>query len=236
MSGHDARARWASRGRSIAVTAGLALAPALSADAQTCLGNAGFASHRVRIHTSVDRTSDATRALGWLMTGSGATFGGAAAGIRFHDRLNETSLQLAGLAGMQLVPLLAHVHACPIAMVSVGVGPRSIGGGDFNASSQSAAIGLSAGTDVWHVHQAGVVLTSALAVEWARVALEGGAERQVRSDTRALLSAGAGIVFAQRVSIVPRVTLPIGTSDRATRFSLSVGVGLGRRMERRHDG
>lgn len=211
---------------SLVIAACLALAPAAVAGAQTCLGSADFSAHRVRLQLSADHAPGATTGLASAIAGSSAAFGGAAAGVRLHDRLRETSLRLGGLAGLQRSRVLGRVHPCPVISVELGIGPQSIGGSDFDASSQSVALGLAFGAPITSSNRLRIIVTSALAVEWARLALDGGPEDQVRTDVRGLASLGLGLVFGGRVSLTPRVTLPFATSDAATRLDLAIGVGF----------
>ena len=194
--------------------------------AQTCLGNASFSHSSFKLYGNVDFESTKTHFGGGAMVGASHPFllGGITVTSLDHG---GSSFGVVGLGGYQVeVGSSKPVAVCPLLSASVSSGPNDADSGGDDVSGRSFGFGAGIGVELGSGTKVKFVPTGSLQVVHARVKLKG-VTTQTLSDTYELLTMGAGIVLSGRITLLPHLIIPIGsTAGGDTQFGMSVSIGL----------
>ena len=231
----------------------IALLAALVPDplpAQACTAFPSLRDRPVRIAGSAVTHRYAT-ALGFSVAAGKDVFATLAAGRTRDGELDATTLDI-GLEGGADIPLgsARRDYFCPLAALSLALGPNEFLLADENRRSIEAALGLGLAWIPVKARRLAVILAGGFRVARITVTHIPGAasraytESRSRSDVYWLFSLGAGFVLGDVLTIRPGVTVPFGLAERAlsdldvTPFGreeqelslgLAVGVSFGRR-------
>lgn len=225
----------------VVLAAGLSIAGAGAAGAQTCLGYAPFANGPARVNGDLilgDRILDAngnTYGAGIAVGGSQApVFGGATVSGTRLDGLDGTARNL-GVSGGFRIPLVSHpgTELCPIGefvhtwgpafpVTSNGI-PAGVGHSLSNAVSLGGAMGHP------FVANPSVTLVPFADVRWVHVSARGWSpiDTSTAYDSYGSVTLGAGIMFSKTVTLRPAVAIPIAANDASSVFLISIGFSLG---------
>ena len=227
----------------VAFAAGLSMAGAGAAGAQTCLGYAPFANGPARVNGDLilgDRILDAhgnTYGAGIAFGGAQPpVFGGATISGTRIDGLDGTARNL-GVSGGFRIPLVSQpgTELCPIGefvhtwgpdftvMTASGI-PVGVGHSLSNAVSLGGAMGHP------FVANPSVTLVPFADVRWVHFSARGWSpiDTDTASDSYGSLTLGTGIMFSKTVTLRPAVAIPIAANDASSVFLISIGFSLGK--------
>jgi hypothetical protein len=219
--------RLSTRGRLATAAASLALL-SLAAEplqAQRCLGFPGFANQPMRL-TGTLGTGDNVTTLGAdLAFGQSAgAFGSVGVGVADYDGNSDddSALLLSGTIGTQ-IPLGATATAtsgaqvCPFATLDYRVGP----GDDVNGLGIRGGAAL--GTSVTMAPSVRLAPFGAVSIGYVRAS----AGNFDDSEVGGIIDLGAGVIFNDKFTIRPAVSIPVGFDGSDSSFGVSVGFNFG---------
>ena len=201
--------------------------------AQTCLGNASFDTHPVRLGGSLGSTNDVT-SLG-LDVNFGqrqGAFGGVGVGLtQFdEDEIEEDATTISGSLGYQ-IPLgttrsSRGPQVCPIGVVGYTIGP-DIGNVDTRILTLQGGFAL--GAPVTLAPAVRLTPFGALSLLHQRLSIsdDDNDDEMNESQSGGILNLGAGLIFNDRFTIRPSLDIPIGFDNSDTGFSLTLGLSFG---------
>jgi hypothetical protein len=208
------------------------LLPASSAFAQTCLGNATFDVHPVRIGGSVSSGNDVTD-LG-LNVNFGqrqGAFGGVGVGLsQFDDDVSsEDATTITGSLGYQVplgtTPRRGGPQVCPIGVVGYTIGPDV---GNIDTRVLTLQGGFAIGAPVTLTPAVRLSPFGALSLVHQRLSISDEDDNEFDdSESGGLLNIGAGLIFNDRFTIRPSIDIPLGFDGSDTGFTLSLGLSFG---------
>jgi hypothetical protein len=157
-------------------------------------------------------------------------YGGVHLANNDYDFVNESGLAIGVGGGYQTRPAKQGFQICPVAAMTIGLGPDNIGGSNTDMStfqfSAGALIGLVA-------HRSGnmqIIPTGGLSVVNSKVTISApGGSNAEDSETFFALDLGAGLVFNSVWTIRPMLSLPMGADNREESVSLGVSYNFGKR-------
>ena len=202
-----------------------------SADAQTCMGLAPFASGRIQVGAGAEFGNDAQAFTGALSVGSRAgAFGGVSISRASYDDPDGNATLLAGQLGWQL-PLgtEGRVQLCPVGGVAYSFGPNDIESSGTDASAWLASFGLQLGISAGTDPNFQIVPTVGAALAYLKSSFEGGFIEFDFDETFGLLNLGLGLIMNSRVSVLPVIEVPVGLEDSDPVFGIAVTVNFGPR-------
>ena len=203
--------------RVMLVVIGLAAIPA-AIQAQVCTGQAPWSSGPVKLGGGLEIGDGYTDFFGGVGFGrDGGLFAGA--GLGLTDYAGGSQIFLSGGLGKEL-DLSGPVELCPVAAVTLGLP-------DNDYTYQTVVGGLAAGYPVPNNSEnVDVVVTGSLQLGFLRQN-----EPPFGSDTDFLgiLDGGVGVIFTNRISLLPRVRVYFGggSSDAALLIGANVAVRSG---------
>ena len=213
--------------------AAAALLPAARLEAQSCLGNASFDVHPVRLGGSIGSSNDVTT-LG-LDVNFGqreGTFGGVGIGLtQFDDDgIDEDATTISGSLGYQ-IPLgttrsSRGPQVCPIGAVGYTLGPDV---GNVDTRILTLQGGFALGAPVTLTPAVRLTPFGALSLLHQRLSISDDDNDQDfdESESGGIFNLGAGLIFNDRFTIRPSVDIPIGFDNSDTGFSLTLGLSFG---------
>jgi hypothetical protein len=223
------------------------LAPA-SLRAQVCAGFPSLRDTRFRVAASAASYTYAT-ALGVSLTAGKKVFGTLGAGVTRDGELHATTYDF-GLEGGTDIAIGAErrLFLCPVAALSVSLGPYDFLLRPEDHRSVSGAVGLGLAGVAVRTHRLTVLPAGGLrAVRLRATRTYTSPEETIgwtESDTYVLFSLGVGLVVNEALTIRPGVTLPFrlagrgneyaaavpfGREEREVSLGISVGINFGRR-------
>jgi hypothetical protein len=212
--------------------AAAALLPLAQLDAQTCLGNASFDVHPVRLGGFLGSTNDvSTLGLDVNFGQREGAFGGVGVGLtQFDDDdLDEDATTISGSLGYQ-IPLgttrRSGPQVCPIGVVGYTIGPDV---GNVDTRILTLQGGFSLGAPVTLTPSVRLTPFGALSLLHQRLSLsdDGSDDEFNESESGGILNLGAGLIFNDRFTIRPSLDIPIGFDESDTGFSLTLGLSFG---------
>jgi hypothetical protein len=223
------------------------LAPA-SLRAQVCAGFPSLRDTRFRVAASAASYTYAT-ALGVSLTAGKKVFGTLGAGVTRDGELHATTYDLSLEGGTDIaIGAERRLFLCPVAALSVSLGPYDFLLRPEDYRSVSATLGLGLAAVAVRTHRLTVLPAASLrAVRLRATRTYTSPEETIgwtESDTYVLFSLGVGLVFNEVLTIRPGVTVPFdlvppgapypiavpfGREEREVSLGISVGINLGRR-------
>jgi hypothetical protein len=208
----------------LALGTALVLLFATAAEAQLCTGNPSYTSNPYQVGLNAAFTDGAHGVSGDFGAGGEAFFASAGVGvINFRD-LDETATQVSATAGAELGQFRT-VFICPIASVSVGIGPDI---GDIDVSTFSVAGGGSVGVIASQTDSLMIVPSFGLAAVYNRFTAEIRGDDVSESDSSGRASIGVGFIFNQHVGISPALIVPFSAGNDDPIFEIRLSFGFGR--------
>ena len=198
------------------------------ASAQICFGDPSFSAGRVQLSGSADFGQDAQSFGAGITLGSPTAFGGISVGAISYDDLDGSTLVLGAGVGYQVpIATSGRVQLCPWLAGGLGFGPNDIEDTGIDASVRDVVFGVAVGGQLGPDAQVVVIPTASLGFAYSSFKLDGPGGELEDSDTYALASLGAGLVFNSTFSIRPSVTIPFGLEDSDPTFGVSIAIHLG---------
>jgi hypothetical protein len=194
--------------------------------AQVCVGQAPWSSGAMKVGGSLEFGDGVTDILGGLGFGKDKSMfvhleGGVVTG---HS---DTGLLLGGGVGWELrKPLTDKLELCPVVNAQASFDY-------FETNQQRILGGVAVGYPLPMEGNVGVTLTGAFQLGFAHLSTDIGSCSTPGvdcsdSDFVGELNAGAGIIFNNRISLVPALVIPIN-SGGDVRFRIGVSVAVGKK-------
>jgi len=217
--------------RTLVVSMALFAVVTAPAAAQTCLGLASHSAGQMQVGGNAQFTD--------IYNSYGASFGyGQPAGIfakanlgrTSYDGLDGSATDLGAQVGYQLtVGRVAQMQVCPVASLSLGMGPNDIDGGGTDLSSQQGNIGFAVGKVMSSSPSMQVVPNAGLGLAYRKDKLDDGTNPALEtSETYGLASIGVGLIFNSNIAVRPSVSIPLGSDfSNDPTFGLAVAYSFG---------
>ncbi len=219
----------------LSIIAAFSLIAALPAHAQLCAGTASYTTGRMQVGGQFLSNDDySSYGVGLNVGNARGLYGGVHLANNDYDFVDESGLAIGVGGGYQLRPAKQGFQICPVAAMTIGLGPDNIGGSNTDMStfqfSAGALIGLVA-------HRSGnmqIIPTGGLSVVNSKVTISApGGDPLEDSETFFALDLGAGLVFNSVWTIRPMLSLPMGADNREESVSLGVSYNFGKRAAAR---
>jgi len=197
-----------------------------AAYAQLCVGQASWTAGGVKVGGELQLGSGVTDILGSLAFGKErGFFAGLGGGIESGG--GDTGFLLTGMLGTELKsPLAGRLELCPVAGVVLGFGHHDISYQDFLGG---VSLGLPVGINSQSV---AVVLTGAFQLGYEHISNNDTCEAlgiDCTGDVFGVLDAGVGLIFNERISVVPQLRIPVGTPGSEVAFRVRVNLAVGKK-------
>ncbi|MEO8089846.1 MAG: hypothetical protein ABI703_06090 [Gemmatimonadales bacterium] len=200
------------------------------AAAQTCLGLPSHSAGQMQVAGNASFTD--------LYNSYGGSFGyGQPAGVFAKANLGTTSYDVIGSGvdlgaqvGYQLtVGRVAQAQVCPVASLSLGMGPKDIDAGGTDLSSRQGSIGFAVGKLMGANPRMKIVPNAGLGLAYRKQKLDDGTNPAVEaSETYGLASLGVGLIFNSNIAVRPSVSIPLGSdASNDPTFGLTVAYNFG---------
>ena len=204
-----------------------ALGVASPVAAQVCLGAPSFDDAPYQARADVDLANGSQQLLGSISAGQAAgLFGGIHGGVANYHDLNATARIIGGSVGSDVRIGGGPLRICPLVSINDGFGPNTAG---LTINQLALSFGGRVGVIVSDTAIARLIPTLGLSMiqERAHVRAAGG---QARTATEAIgdLDVGLGVVFHDRVSVIPGVEIPVDAAGARDVFTVVVAVNFGR--------
>ena len=216
--------------RTLLLSLALSLMIGTRATAQTCVGMPSFANGQMQFAGGGTFADGADGFAGTFGYGAPkGLYGKAGIGTTSYDGLNGSSFDF-GVAGGYSIPLEMKrtAEVCPIASLTLGSGPKNIGGAGIDMSSRTFAFGASLGALVNKSSQVQILPNGAFQFTNTRSTIYNGTISTSGSESYGLLTLGTGFVFHSRFSVNPSISIPMGLNGASTSFGLGGAINFGR--------
>jgi hypothetical protein len=224
--------------------------PVAGLRAQVCAGFPSLRGTRYRVAASAANYTYATALRASFTTGK-TVFGTLGAGWTRDAELDASAFSISLQAGADIADRSGRVFLCPVADVSVSLGPYNFALERYDYRYVDRSIGLGLAAVAVRSPRFSLLLTGALRAArvtvtawptgWQRAS---GSVAWTQGDDYWLASFGAGFVFGEKVTIRPEVTVPFGLAppdapnsfavpfgreNREVSLGISVGINFGAR-------
>ena len=208
------------------LVASLALVAAVSAPAaaQTCLGLASHSAGQMQVSGNASITDLANTFGGTFGYGlPSGVFGKASVATTSYDAVDGSAIDLGAQAGYQMS--VGKASICPVASLSLGMGPKDIDTTGSDLSSRQGTIGLAVGTSMAASPRMQIVPAASLGLAYRSQKTTGSPSA---SETYGQAALGVGLVFNSNITVRPSVSIPLGSDlSNDPTFGLSVGMNFG---------
>jgi hypothetical protein len=217
--------------RTLVVSMALIAVVNAPAAAQACLGLPSHANGQMQVAGNASFT-DLYNSFG-ASIGYGqprGIFGNAQLGTTSFDNLDGSQIDLGVQGGYQLtVGKAAQAQVCPVASLSLGMGPKDIGGTGVDASGTNGTLGLAVGKVMGGNPRMKVVPNGSLGLAYRKQKLDDGTNPALEaSETYGLASVGVGLIFNSNIAVRPSVSIPLGSDfSNDPTFGLTVAYNFG---------
>jgi hypothetical protein len=194
--------------------------------AQVCVGQAPWSSGSMKVGGALEFGDGTTFITGTVGIGKDkGMFGSAEAGVATGH--GDTGFLVGAGLGLELKrPVTDKLQLCPVGKVRASFGY-------FDTSEQLLVAGIAAGYPLNTQGNVGVTLTGALQLGFDHFSIDAdvcdiqGVDCS-STDFVGELDAGAGIIFNNRISVVPALVIPIN-SGGDVRFRIGMNVAIGKK-------
>jgi hypothetical protein len=213
------------------VTGTLLLCTAPHLYAQMCQGRPHFSTAPMNIGASVTTGNDETTIAGNWNFGSAMYFGGFGLGLTSFDDFDGSSTSAMGEFGLHMRPsTIGYLELCPLVRGSIGLGPEDVPAGntrlDFTRYAMQAGVGIGGMMSVARGIVAIPFGDFMLAYEREHAESRNG-ETASHTDTGGLLGIGFRLSFANRFTIGPKLTIPLGIENSDPMWGLGFSLAVG---------
>jgi len=217
--------------RTLVVSMALFAVANAPAAAQTCLGLPSHANGQMQVSGNAAFTD--------LSNSYGASFGyGQAAGVfgkaslarTSYDGFDGSAMDLGAQVGYQLsVGRVAQAQVCPVASLTLGMGPKDIDAGGTDLSSRQGTLGFSVGKVMSTSPKMQIVPNAGLGLAYRKDKLDDGTNPALESsETYGLASLGVGLIFNSNIAVRPSVSIPLGSDlNNDPTFGVTVAYNFG---------
>ena len=201
------------------------LAYGAPAVAQTCLGRASFEVAPYQVSGGAAFTDGANGFEAGFAGGNPSVFAGATLGRTNYTEIDESSTDVGGFAGGGPALRGGSLQLCGLGGIAYRAGPSV---GALETHSVSFAFGAALGIVAIETATYSVVPAFGGGVTIVRLTARIGDEDETESETFGTVDFGVGFIFNRRVSVTPRIAIPVGGDSNDPVFGFSVAVNFGR--------
>jgi hypothetical protein len=217
--------------RTLVVSMALIAVVNAPAAAQACLGLSSHANGQMQAAGNASFT-DLSNSFG-ASIGYGqraGVFANALIGTTSYDGLDGSQIDLGVQGGYQLtIGGTSQIQACPVASLSLGMGPKDIGGTDTDASGTNGTLGFAIGKVMGANPKMKIIPNGSLGLAYRKQKLDDGTNPALEnSETYGLATVGVGLVFNSNIAVRPSVSIPMGSDfSNDPTFGLTVAYQFG---------
>jgi len=197
------------------------------AAAQTCLGLPSHSNGQMQVTGNASFT-DLSNSFGTSF-GYGqprGIFGNAQLGTTSFDGVDGSAIDLGAQAGYQLT--VSQAQVCPVASLSLGMGPKDIDGAGTDMSSRQGTIGFAVGKVMGSNPRMRIVPNAGLGLAYRKLKLDDGTASVEASETYGQASVGVGLIFNSHIAVRPSISIPLGSDlSNDPTFGLTVAYNFG---------
>ena len=197
------------------------------AAAQTCLGLPSHSNGQMQVTgnaTFTDLSNSFGTSIGYGKTAG--IFGNAQLGTTSYDGLDGSAIDLGAQAGYQLT--VSQAQVCPVASLSLGMGPNDVDGAGTDLSSRQGTIGFAVGKVMGSNPKMKLVPNAGLGLAYRQQKLDDGTSSVEASETYGQASVGLGLIFNSHIAVRPSISIPLGSDfSNDPSFGLTVAYNFG---------
>jgi hypothetical protein len=213
------------------------VAGATTAGAQNCLGIASFSRGPIRVDGGIGTGNDATTLSAGLSAGApqGPFASIAVNRISVDSDGEDNSVTGFGIQGgweLNLQPAAARstpprFSVCPVVSFAQYKESDSFEGEEIEGTVRSITGGVSVGTSIASSTSIGLLPFATLSIVRQSASFEGFGLDESVSETGGALDLGLGLVFGQRFTVRPAVSIPMGFEGADAQFGVSLHYNFG---------
>ena len=213
--------------RTLVVALALVAVVNAPAAAQTCLGLPSHSNGQMQVSGNASFTDLSNSfGAGFGYGQPGGIFGSANLGTTSYDGFNGSAIDLGAQAGYQLT--VSQAQVCPVASLSLGMGPKDIDGAGTDVSSRQGTIGFAIGKVMGANPRMKFVPNAGLGLAYRKQKLDDGTLATEFSETYGQASVGLGLIFNSHIAVRPSISIPLGSdASNDPTFGLSVAYSFG---------
>jgi hypothetical protein len=197
------------------------------AAAQTCLGLPSHSNGQMQVTgnaTFTDLSNSFGTSIGYGQPAG--IFGNAQLGMTSYDGLDGSAIDLGAQAGYQLT--VSQAQVCPVASLSLGMGPNDVDGAGTDVSSRQGTIGFAVGKVMGSNPKMKLVPNAGLGLAYRKQKLDDGTSSIEASETYGQASVGLGLIFNSHLAVRPSISIPLGSDfSNDPSFGLTVAYNFG---------
>ena len=216
--------------RTLVVSMALLAVVNAPAVAQACLGLPSHANGQMQVAGNATFTDLYNSFGGSFGYGRPAgLFANAQIGTTSFDGLDGSQMDLGVQGGYQLtVGRVAQAQVCPVASLSLGMGPKDIDAGGTDASGMNGTLGFAVGKVMGANPKMKIVPNGSLGLAYRKQKLDDGTTSVEASETYGQASIGVGLIFNSNIAVRPSVSIPLGSDlSNDPTFGLTVAYQFG---------
>jgi hypothetical protein len=198
---------------------------AAPASAQTCLGRGSFAVAPFQVSGGAGFTDGANGFDVGFAGGSSQLFAGATLGRTSYTEIDESSTDVGAFVGGGPVMRGNTLQVCGVGGIAYGAGPNV---GVVDTHTLALQFGASIGVAVIQGPSYSIVPAFGGSVVIARLTASVGDDDQSETETFGSVDFGVGLIFNERVSVAPRIGIPVGRESNDPVFGISLAINFGR--------
>lgn len=198
---------------------------AAPAAAQTCLGRGSFAVAPYQVSGAAVFTDGANGFDVGFAGGNSRLFAGATLGRTSYTAIDESSTDVGAFVGGGPVMRGDTLQVCGVGGIAYAAGPNL---GAVDTHTLGLQFGASLGVAVVDGPSYSIVPAFGGSVVIARLTASAGGDDQSETETFGSIDLGVGLIFNQRVSVAPRIGIPVGRESNDPVFGISLAINFGR--------
>ena len=197
------------------------------AAAQTCLGLPSHSNGQMQVSGNAAFTDLSNSfGAGFGYGQPGGIFGSAQLGTTSYDGFDGSAIDLGAQAGYQLT--VSQAQVCPVASLSLGMGPKDVDGAGTDISSRQGTIGFAVGKVMGSNPKMKFVPNAGLGLAYRQLKQDDGTTSIEASETYGQASVGLGLIFNSHIAVRPSISIPLGShANNDPTFGLAVAYSFG---------
>jgi hypothetical protein len=197
------------------------------AAAQTCLGLPSHSNGQMQVSGNAAFTDLSNSFGAGIGYGQPAgIFGSLQLGTTSYDGFDGSAIDLGAQAGYQLT--VSQAQVCPVASLSLGMGPKDVDGAGTDISSRQGTIGFAVGKIMGANPKMKFVPNAGLGLAYRQLKQDDGTSSFEASETYGHASIGVGLIFNNNIAVRPSISIPLGSDlSNDPTFGVAVAYNFG---------
>ena len=197
------------------------------AAAQTCLGLPSHSNGQMQVTGNASFTDLSNSFGAGIGYGQAAgIFGSAHLGTTSYDGFDGSAIDLGARAGYQMT--VSQAQVCPVASLTLGMGPKDVDGAGTDVSSRTGTLGFAVGKVMGANPRMKIVPNAGLGLAFGNMKLDDGTSSVEASETYGQASLGLGLIFNSHLAVRPSISIPLGSDlNNDPTFGLTVAYNFG---------